>query len=119
MLEMTARDIIPAVSEYISKLAHAVNEKKQLNPSLPTRCEGALIEKLASLLDKAYEAYQNLERAEKTAVGKKDVEDAAFYYKNTVESKMNALRQIVDDMEELCSREAWPMPTYGDIMFRV
>ena len=119
MLEMTARDIIPAVSEYISKLAHAVNEKKQLNPSLPARCEGALIEKLSSLLDKAYEAYQSLERAEKAAVSKKDVEDAAFYYKNTVESKMNALRLIVDGMEELCCREAWPMPTYGDIMFRV
>jgi glutamine synthetase len=119
MLEMTIRDIIPAVSRYIGDMSSALQSKKAVLPNALSRCEETIIEKLSALLDKTYEAYASLERAEKTAVMKRDVEDAAFYYKNTVEAKMNALRLLVDDMEEICAREYWPMPTYGDITFRV
>ncbi len=119
MLEMTMRDIIPAVSRYIGDLSSTLNAKKAANPNINARCESAIIDKLSALLDKTYEAYNNLERAEKTALSKSNVEDAAFYYQNTVEAKMNALRCAVDDMEELCARDYWPMPTYGDITFGV
>ena len=81
-------------------------------------CECDLIEKLSELLSKTYDAYGELERVENTAVKKPD-EEAAFYYKNTVIPRMDALRKLVDAMEVLTSREYWPMPTYGDITFRV
>jgi glutamine synthetase type III len=32
---------------------------------------------------------------------------------------MQALRSAVDAMEVLTAREFWPMPTYGDITFRI
>jgi glutamine synthetase type III len=32
---------------------------------------------------------------------------------------MANLRRLVDAMEILTSREYWPMPTYGDITFRI
>ena len=50
-------------------------------------------------------------------MAKRDAEEAAFYYKNNVEAKMQNLRRTVDAMEVLCSRDIWPMPTYGDITF--
>jgi len=50
-------------------------------------------------------------------MAKKNDEEAAFYYKNSVEGKMQNLRRAVDAMEVLCSREVWPMPTYGDLTF--
>ena len=46
-------------------------------------------------------------------------EEAAFFYKDKVIPKMDALRKSVDAMEVLCDRAAWPMPTYGDITFRI
>ena len=52
-------------------------------------------------------------------MSKTDDEEAAFFYKDTVEAKMIALRKVVDEMEILTAREAWPMPTYGDITFRI
>ena len=119
MLEMTLRDIIPAVSKYIGELSAAVNAKRMAIKNANVSCECDIIEKLSDLLSKTYDAYAALERAEKTAVSKKCDEEAAFYYKDTVEAKMAALRKTVDDMEVLTSREAWPMPTYGDITFRV
>ena len=118
MLEMTIRDIIPAVSKYIGELAESVNRKKAAVAGIDVSCECELIEKLSTLLAKTFNAYSSLEKAEKTAVGKKD-EEASFYYMNTVEAKMSALRRHVDEMETLTAREAWPMPTYGDLTFGV
>ena len=119
MLEMTVRDIIPAVSKYVGELSEAVNAKRAAIKNVNVSCECDIIEKLSDLLSKTYDSYSALERAEKTAVSKKCDEEAAFYYKDTVEAKMLALRKVVDEMEVLTAREAWPMPTYGDITFRV
>ena len=119
MLEMTIRDIIPAVSKYIGELSERVNAKLAAVKNVSVDCESVVIEKLSALLSKTYDAYTALERAEKTAVGKKCDEEAAFYYKDTVEAKMTALRKVVDEMEVLTSREAWPMPTYGDMIFKI
>ena len=63
-------------------------------------------------------AYTELERVENIAMKKPD-EEAAFYYKKNVIPKMDALRSVVDAMEVLTAREFWPVPTYGDILFRL
>ena len=119
MLEMTARDIIPAVSKYIGTLSEAVNAKRAAVKNISVSCESDIIEKLSTLLDRTYEAYSALDRVEKIAVTKACEEEAAFYYKDSVIPKMDALRRVVDEMEVLTAREAWPMPTYGDITFRI
>jgi glutamine synthetase len=118
MLEMTIRDIIPAVSKYIGTLSDSVNAKLNVSKNINVSAERDIIEKLSDLLASTYDAYNALERVERAAVTKAD-EEAAFYYKDSVIPKMNALRKLVDSMETLCSREYWPMPTYGDILFRI
>jgi len=119
MLEMTMRDFIPAVSKYVGTLSLTVKNKLAVMKTLNASCEMTVIERLSDLLSRTYEAYLALERAEKSALTKKCDEKAAFYYKDTVEPKMAALRKLVDEMETLTAREEWPMPTYGDIMFRI
>ena len=119
MLEMTIRDIIPAVSKYIGTLADSVNAKLAVSKSISTDAECDIIEKLSDLLTKTYEAYNALDRVEKIALTKTSDEEAAFYYKTSVIPKMDTLRKHVDAMEILTAREAWPMPTYGDITFRI
>ena len=119
MLEMTIRDIIPAVSAYIGKLSEAVVAKKSVSASINADCEIELIETLSDLLAKTYSAHKELERVENIALKKAADEEAAFYYMTHVIPKMDNLRKVVDSMEVLCAREYWPMPTYGDITFRV
>ena len=70
-------------------------------------------------LSKYSAAYGELQRVENNAVKKATDEEAAFYYKDSVIPKMEALRRTVDAMEVLTAREAWPVPTYGDITFRI
>ena len=119
MLEMTARDIIPAVSQYIKELSESINATRVALKSSATDCREAICEKLCELLSKTYEAHLGLERAEKNAIQKESDEEAAFYYRSYVIPKMDALRKVVDEMEGLTKREAWPMPTYGDIIFKI
>ncbi len=117
MLEMTIKDIIPAVSSYVKSLSDTVNAIRLVSQNIDTGCEVDIIEKLALLTSRAYAAYNALDKVEKIAVTKKDA-DAAFYYKNSVEPKMAALRKIVDEMEVLTARDVWPVPTYADITFK-
>ncbi len=119
MLEMTIRDIIPAVSRYVGELSDSVNARLAAVKGINVSCESEIIDKLSSLLSKTYDAYNVLDKAVKKAMSKASDEDAAFFYKDTVEAKMSNLRKVVDEMEVLTAREAWPMPTYGDITFRI
>ena len=119
MLEMTSRDIIPAVSDYICKLSNSINATRVALKSARVDCRADIAERLSELLSKTYEAYSALEKVEKNAVSKSSDEEAAFYYKSAVIPRMDALRRVVDEMEGLTCRDAWPMPTYGDIIFKI
>ena len=119
MLEMTVRDILPAVSEYVGELSESVGARLAISKTINVDAEKTLIEKLSELIGSTWEAYTALERAEKVAIAKTSDEEAAFYYASAVIPKMEALRRCVDSMEVLTRRDKWPMPTYGDITFRI
>ena len=119
MLELTVRDIIPSVSKYVGELAENVDRKQRISKTLNVAAERDIIDKLSDLLAVTYEAYTALERVERNAMAKISDEEAAFYYKTSVIPRMEALRRAVDSMEVLTARESWPMPTYGDIIFKI
>jgi glutamine synthetase len=48
-----------------------------------------------------------------------DAKERALYYAEKVIPVMNDLRAAVDEMEVLTASDLWPVPTYGDMMFRV
>ena len=45
--------------------------------------------------------------------------DQARYYHSDVVPAMEALRAPVDALEMIVDKEAWPMPSYGDLIFEV
>ena len=40
-------------------------------------------------------------------------------YRRRIFPAMAALRKPVDELELLVDKSAWPVPTYGDLMFEV
>ena len=51
-----------------------------------------------------------------------NVEDDPIYKQYArayIRNGQRAMRDTVDAMEVICSRDYWPMPTYGDITFGV
>ena len=119
MIEMATRDIIPAVSAYIGELANSAAAKLAVMPDVSCDVEKDLIARLSSLNAKAYAKVADLKAAEKKAAATEGAEAMAEEYKTCVLPLMNELREAVDEMETLTSSEYWPLPTYGDMMFRV
>ena len=48
-----------------------------------------------------------------------DLLEKSRYYRDEVITLMNKLRTDVDSMEEVLSKEAWPIPTYTDLLFGI
>ena len=118
MIEMAGRDIIPAVNRYMGDVATGANAKEKL---LPGSCavERDIVQKLSDLTYKAYHVLAKLEASEKVAAAIPDCVARAEAYRDTVIPAMTRLREFVDDMEQLTSSEYWPLPSYGDLMFKV
>ena len=118
MIEMAGRDIIPAVNRYMGDVATGANAKEKL---LPGSCavERDIVQKLSDLTYKAYHVLAKLEASEKVAADIPDCVARAEAYRDTVIPAMTRLREFVDDMEQLTSSEYWPLPSYGDLMFKV
>ena len=119
MIEMASRDIIPAVNAYMAELADTAAAKMAVMPDICCDVEKDILQKLATLNASAYKNLQELKRCEKAASAIADNVARAEAYRNEVIPTMEALRRDVDAMEELTASEYWPLPTYGDMMFRV
>ena len=119
MIEMASRDIIPAVNAYMAELADTAAAKLAVMPDICCEVEKDILRKLSELNASAYKNLNALKSAEKEAAALTDNIARAEAYRNFVLPAMEALRRDVDAMEELTASEYWPLPTYGDMMFRV
>ena len=120
MVEMTKRQILPAVNRYVSRLAEAVTYKLTANPLLANSMEKDLLKKLSDLEDKAYVQVNELKKLiDKAPSYDSDKLKCAAYYKDKIIPAMNKLREYCDEMEINTASDVWPFPTYGDILFSV
>ena len=119
MIVMASRDYIPAVESYIASIADAAAKKLSVCPDVSCAVEKDLIRRLSELNTAAYSAVERLKEAETEAAGIPSARDRATCYCNRVKPIMDELRAAVDEMETLTSSKLWPVPTYGDMMFRV
>ena len=120
MSQMAHRDVFPAVSRALSRLADGISAQRIACKDLPCAGETKLLKSLSSLLDQAFEKADALDfHLAQEEVGGGDILTQATYYKNSVLPAMEALRAAVDGMETLTDASAWPYPSYGELMFRV
>ena len=118
MLEMIHRDIVPAVISFEKTLADTINAKAQIK--IESKAETKLLGSVSGLLEQLYDNCQALEEA---AAGVKlkncDLQSMAVYCHESVIPAMNALRVVADKLECLVSKDLWPYPSYGRLLYRV
>ncbi len=118
MSEMAHRDILPAVSAYISQLSECILRKKTaLNRTGGYEEKTAL--RLAELCDTISETADELDAAlvhEKNIAG---VAAQSVYSRDTVAKLMEKLRTAADEAETLMPGTLWPYPSYTDIIYSV
>lgn len=115
MLEMVRRDILPAVIAYTTQLSDGLLKKHSLG--LACRAEEELAKQLSDLTDRIAEGADRLKRVAKKAAEQLDHAARAKAYSEDVRHAMDKLRATVDEAETCIAREAWPYPTYTDLLF--
>ena len=119
MVEMSMRDILPAVNAYTTEVAGGAMTKSAVLPTADVSMELDLIDRLSALAGKAYLLAKELKEADAAAIAEPNSEKRATAFAERVIPVMEQLRTHVDEMETLTSAKAWPVPNYGDMMFRV
>ena len=117
MINMTAKQFIPAVIRYTTLLAESVNQVTAAGCAADV--QKSLLEKTGKLLKEMNEAMEALVIVEKQAVKQAEGAERAVFCKNHVVPAMEALRRPVDELEMIVDKELWPMPSYGDLIFEV
>ncbi len=117
MIDMVRRSIFPAATAFAGALARESASLAAIGAvSSPQEKRAKRIAELTS------EIYEESEKLEKVLGEAQEVEDAfaqAKAYREKVTVQMSALRSRVDAVEKLVAKDAWPMPTYEDLLFRL
>ena len=117
MLDMSKREILPAVSKYEKHLAETVVKLNEIGVKSASKVK--LIEKLADLYEEGANKIEALdatmEKAHKLGMDTK----AGNYYRDAVVPAMAELRKVCDEMELNTAEKYWPLPSYGDILYSV
>lgn len=117
VLDMASKDILPAISKYSKELADTISAKKVLG--VDYSYEFDILTKLSDGLKKAYEIKLTLEASLAKAKEISAIEKLSMFYKEEILTKMEALRDVIDGLEGLVDKKAWPYPSYGDLLYSV
>ncbi|MGN0394678.1 MAG: glutamine synthetase type III, partial [Coprococcus sp.] len=116
MIEMSNEEIIPAVMSYQAELAKGAAEIKALGiePTVQISLLDTISEKLTEL-KKATVALEEL--VAKAADYEDDVKAWAKYFHDVVFAAFDDVRKPADELEKELPKEAWPFPTYEQLLF--
>ena len=111
--------IFPSVTAYIKDLSNTVNELKSAVPTAIVGAQTELITNLSNLLNAMYEDNNKLEEFSLTAAKIGALQERANYYRDYVIPCMAKVRASADELELITAKKYWPMPTYGDLIYKV
>lgn len=117
MIDMASKQFIPAVIKYTKELADTVLAVKAAGADAAVQAE--LLAEISGLLADTKQALTQLMKLTDEAAAMNEGEDQARFYHFDVVPAMEALRAPVDKLEMIVDKEAWPMPSYGDLIFEV
>ena len=119
MVDISRKEILPAVESYVSSLASAVGAKKAIDDELPWGYEKKQLRKLASLVDAIDDRVDTLEEKLIRLDTLSDSTEEAAFIRDEILPGMGALRAAADEAETQTAAGYWPFPTYGDLLFGV
>lgn len=117
MIDMAAKEYIPAVIKYTKTLADTVLAVQQAGVDASVQKE--LLVEISDKLAKANAAYNALYDIRIRSKSIKNHKERAFFFKEQVVPAMNELRKYIDALERIVDAKAWPVPTYSELIFEV
>ncbi|MBO5856936.1 MAG: glutamine synthetase III [Clostridia bacterium] len=119
MLEMTKRDILPAVIKFKGKVANEINALTAIGTEMDCSVEKSLLLRISKLSMKLGRALKTLEQLTEKSDDFSTSQAEADYYRDKMIPAMDTLRAIVDELETIVAREDWPYPSYTEMLYSV
>ncbi|WP_373219411.1 glutamine synthetase III family protein [Blautia obeum] len=121
LVEIIQKDLLPAVTTYMEKLAQTASLKKSVVPDISVSTETKLLTKLTELSEAMIKDLDRLK--EDTAMAEyevdKDLLKSAKLYQSVVLDDMEKVRVSADAAEALIPDDILPYPTYGKLLFSI
>ena len=118
MVDMTRKDILPALSRSMDKLKQSLKDDMKLGLAADDVYTKDTLAQLRTLSNRIYSDLTALEEKLST-VEKEDGLETAFYYHKEIRPLMDSLRTSIDEAELITDRKDWPMPSYRELLFGV
>lgn len=117
MIDMASKQLIPAIIKYTKSLADTINSVVSAGADATVQKE--ILAQVSTLLLQSKRALEHLSKVTEEAADMQEGEVQADFYHSVVFKAMAELRSPIDQLEMIVDKEAWPMPSYGDLMFEV
>ncbi|MFA6829412.1 MAG: glutamine synthetase III [Bacilli bacterium] len=115
MSHMAHKLYIPAVNKFLGQLAEEISSLKQAELFIP-KATVKLAKGVSKLIEETGNAADKLDSLiseAKTCSGR----DLAVFCRDELIPAMKGLRDPIDALELLVSKDVWPVPSYGDLLF--
>ncbi|MDR1104949.1 MAG: glutamine synthetase III [Treponema sp.] len=116
-IDLARRYIFPAATSYAGSLAESAASLAAVGANNTPQAK-----RVKRIADLAAELYDETAKLESALGEAQDIEDpfaqAKSYFEN-VRPAMDSVRQKGDALEKLVSKEAWPLPDYGEMLFKL
>ena len=117
MIDMASKQFMPAFIKYTKTLADTVNAVTAAGADASV--QNASLDEVTARMGETKKALDALIKVTDEAAAKEEGAVQANFYHSDVFPAMEALRAPVDKLEMIVDKEAWPMPSYGDLIFEV
>lgn len=121
MIELIQKDVLPAITTYMEKVAQTAALKKSVVPDISVSAEAALLNRLTELFEKIVKDLETLKKDTETAKAEadKDLLKSAKLYQSIILTDMDNIRTSADEAEVLIPDSILPYPTYGKLLFSI
>ena len=115
LVDMLKKDVLPALSAYEKMLKDSLGDDLELEILDKNGYEYKTMLKIRQGKKKIFTDITKMEKL----LGNKpdDALKKSYFYHDQIIPLMNSIRKECDELEKICDRSYWPMPTYSDILF--
>ena len=119
LIEMMNREVIPAISEYTNRLCTGLINKRSLGIKFDDLADTEIIARLSAAGTEIYKLTGDLKMAVMSAEKIPDMLERATKYHDDVLRLMTDIRKYSDSAEAVVSKDCWPYPNYGELLFSI
>jgi len=116
LLKLTRQAVLPACARYSAMLSRAVADAK--TAGVPSPAQTAMLRDLNRRMNECRTASDALDEAVRRMTGGSAFERATAH-RDEIRPRMEKLRAAVDALECIVDKSEWPMPSYGEMLFRI